>query len=379
MWVFSSQMCRDIFVSLRSKPLYSHFTTELSHAPEPTGSPRGRARHLHLSLTSECAIQLNKLLCPLRFLAAYGLFRRGARAGAGRGCQSHFNLELLHQFGGLYFLRVLFDLHFLLIHVAHGHIHARFIHGGHLLHLADHLVMGLADTGNVKLFHHVGNLLLPLGAPIIGNRGERFLRLAVFLRHKGLLHGHGLVKRGAGRGELALRARQRAFGGLKLSGIVGGNIVTIRLNGGLHFCRKVGHVILVLCFLTLQQGLVGLDHGNAFIHARHLVIHVADVLLKDDLRIFRRGDEESNERANESGKALPHKSSFCLLLWARLLGRGRCTGRTRGNWVLGDKGRHRVRDFLFFLLLFQPPAEEALFLFGHVIIIALNFRPLLGD
>src|SRR4029077_2888794 len=69
---------------------------------------------------------------------------------------------------------------------------------------------------------------------------------------------------------------------------------------------------------------------------------------------------------------------FLLRLWAWFrCGRSRaCAG---GNWVLGNKGRNRVRNLFLFLLFFQPPAEEALFLLCDLIIVALNFGPLRGD
>src|SRR5215471_1252305 len=53
------------------------------------------------------------------------------------------------------------------------------------------------------------------------------------------------------------------------------------------------------------------------------------------------------------------KAPFPLRLRA-WLGCGRGNYRARGNRVLADKRRHRIRNLFFFLLLFQPPAEEAL-------------------
>src|SRR5258708_30266923 len=75
---------------------------------------------------------------PLWFLAADGFFRGGAagsRSLRGRG-QSHFNLELLDQFAGLNFLRVVFDLPLLLVNLASGHVHAGLVDGGYLFHRA---------------------------------------------------------------------------------------------------------------------------------------------------------------------------------------------------------------------------------------------------
>src|SRR5689334_1592876 len=69
---------------------------------------------------------------------------------------------------------------------------------------------------------------------------------------------------------------------------------------------------------------------------------------------------------------------FVLRLWA-LLGRCGGTARASGDRVFRHKRRNRVRDLFLFLLLLEPPAEEALFLFGDLVIVALDFFPLLRD
>src|SRR6266853_6259429 len=62
----------------------------------------------------------------------------------------------------------------------------------------------------------------------------------------------------------------------------------------------------------------------------------------------------------------PFPTLLRLRSWFRC-GRSRaCAG---GNWVLRHKGRNRVRNLFFFLLFFQAPAEEALFLLCDFIIV----------
>src|SRR5712671_3759662 len=91
-----------------------------------------------------------ELLSPLWFLAADRFLRARASSGGGRCSQPHFDLELLDQLSGLDVLGFFLDLHFLLVNVAHGHIHPCFIHGSHFFHFTDHLIMRLADAGHVK-------------------------------------------------------------------------------------------------------------------------------------------------------------------------------------------------------------------------------------
>src|SRR5258707_3531828 len=57
----------------------------------------------------------------------------------------------------------------------------------------------------------------------------------------------------------------------------------------------------------------------------------------------------------------------------------RCTVATGGDRIFGNKRRNCVGDLLFFLLLFQPPAEKAFFLAGDFLVLGLNLGPLLGD
>src|SRR5258708_5567981 len=61
------------------------------------------------------------------------------------------------------------------------------------------------------------------------------------------------------------------------------------------------------------------------------------------------------------------------------LRRRRCTVATGGDRIFGNKRRNCVGDLLFFLLLFQPPAEKAFFLAGDFLVVGLHLVPLLGD
>src|SRR5947209_9938778 len=235
--------------------------------------------NLAYSLTQFCSILL-------RFFAADGFVRHRRSAGNLRCSQTHFDLELLDQLAGLHLFRFLFDLDLLLVHVAHGHIHASFIDSGDLVDLAHHLVMGFADARHFKLLHHVCNFLLPLRTAIIGNRAERFLGLAVFLAHESLLHRQGFFESSAGGGQLSLGASQSALCLLQLRGKTARNIVAVGLDGGFNLGRQFASVIFIFSFFALQQRDVSFDHGNALIHARHLVVHVTNVLLQDHLGIF---------------------------------------------------------------------------------------------
>src|SRR6476646_6492309 len=118
-------------------------------------------------LTAIYAVLL-ELRRTLSFFTADRFFHRGARRRGGD--QSHFRLELLHQFRGAQFLRFFFHLHFLLVHVAHRHFHARFVDRRFLFDAAHHFVVRLADAGDLELLHGVRHLLLPLGAAIIADR-----------------------------------------------------------------------------------------------------------------------------------------------------------------------------------------------------------------
>ena len=98
-----------------------------------------------------------------------------------------------------------------------------------------------------------------------------------------------------GGGQLALVAGQRALDLFELHGEAAGDVVAAGLDGGLHLGGEVGGFTLVAGLLLLQEGGVGLDHGDALVHTRHLVVHVADVLLENDLRIFTHGDKEAHK------------------------------------------------------------------------------------
>ncbi len=64
-------------------------------------------------------------------------------------------------------------LNLLLVHVAQGHLHAGLVDRRHLFDLADHLVVRLADAGDLELFHGVGHLLLPLRAAVVADGVHR--------------------------------------------------------------------------------------------------------------------------------------------------------------------------------------------------------------
>src|ERR1700691_1274370 len=151
------------------------------------------------------------LRSPLWILRGDSFFRTPGRRCLWR-CQAHLDLELLYQFVGLEFFGLVVDLDFLLIDIAHRHIHARFVDGSRLFYLAHHLIVRLADPGNLELLHRIGDLLLPLGAAVVGDSAQRLVRLPVLFAHKGLLHGHGLVEGGASGSELALISGESALG-----------------------------------------------------------------------------------------------------------------------------------------------------------------------
>ena len=100
--------------------------------------------------------------------------------------------------------------------------------------------------------------------------------------------------------KLALMSGQRAPHLFQLRGEAAGEVVAVGLNRGFHLGSQVGDVVLVLRLFLFQQRHVGLDHGDALVHPRNLVVHVADVLLQNQLRIFRHGYEESEERAKHA-------------------------------------------------------------------------------
>src|SRR5437870_4044752 len=250
-------------------------------------------------------------ICPpdsfsrlLSLSASDGFLRR--RLSGFRRDQSHLRLELLDQFAGADLLRFLFDLELLLVYIAQRHIQARFVDRSHLLHLAHHVVVRLADAAYFELFHRVGHLFLPLGAPVVANGAHGFLGLAVFFAQERLLHVERLFESRARGAQLTLRSRQSAAHLFQLYGVAAGDIVASGLDGRFDFGSQVGHIALVLGLFAFQQRLVRLDHGDALVHARHLVIHVANVLLEDQLRILGHGNEKSDERADGAAQPVPH-------------------------------------------------------------------------
>ena len=80
--------------------------------------------------------------------------------------------------------------------------------------------------------------------------------------------------------------------------MVSGDVVAPGLYGRFDLRGQVGHIVLVLGLFFFKQRLIRLDHGDALVHARHLVIHVANVLLQDQLGILGYGNEKSDERAD---------------------------------------------------------------------------------
>ena len=288
-----------------------------------------------------------------------GFFRASRSRRLGRG-QTHLNLELLYQFARLKFFSIVVNLDLLLVDVAHGHIHASLVDGSRFLSLANHFVVRLANARDFELLHRICNLFLPLGAAVIGDCAQRLLRLSVLFTHEGLLHCHRFIEGGASGRELALISSQGAFGLLQLGGIGGGNVVAIGLNCGFHSGRQTAHRFLIFGLLFFQQRDVGLNHGDTLIHPRHLVVHVADILLENQLRVFRRRDEETNDRPPR--QPLPHR----LLLFrnAALSSMGGAASRiciARRNRIFGYKIADRLGDLLFFLLFLQPPTGKAFF------------------
>ena len=72
-------------------------------------------------------------------------------------------------------------------------------------------------------------------------------------------------------------------------------IVATGLDRGLDPRSQLGGVVLVLRFFFLEQRDIGLDHGDTVVHARYLVVHVANVLLENQLRILCDGDEKTDK------------------------------------------------------------------------------------
>ena len=70
-----------------------------------------------------------------------------------------------------------------------------------------------------------------------------------------------------------------------------GQIVAPGLNRGLDLGCEIAQIAFVLRFFLLEQRHISFDHGDAFIHPRNLVVHVANILLKDDFGILGEGNE----------------------------------------------------------------------------------------
>ena len=167
--------------------------------------------------------------------------------------------------------------------------------------------------------------------------------------------------------ELALVAGQRAAHLLQLHGEAAGEVVAAALNRGFHLGRQVVDLVLVAGLFLFQQSHVRLDHGDALVHARHLVVHVADVLLQNQFRILAHGDKEPDERTDHAGQTSPHKklpplSRGYFSGWSHrrcVASRGR---RSRGaagrDGIVGHEIRYGVRDLLFLFLLLQAPGDR---------------------
>src|SRR5437867_2080460 len=96
-------------------------------------------------------------------------------------------------------------------------------------------------------------------------------------------------------------SRRNAFFTLSAFSKAAREVVAPSLNRRPDLGRQIGDLRLILGLFLLEQGLVRLHHGDALVHPRNLIVHVADVLLQDQLRIFSYRDEESDERADSSG------------------------------------------------------------------------------
>src|SRR5215470_2059718 len=340
---------------------------------------RDRMRSLNADTQLASSAHATKLTASLlRLFAPDGFFSSGACCRWSG--QTHFDLKLLYQFIGLHLLGFFLDLDLLLVHVAQGHIHAGLIDGCFFFDLAHHLVVGLADASDLKLLHSVRYLSLPLGTAMIGNGVERFLRFAVLLTHEGLLHCHSFIEGSARGNQLPLSAGQRAFYLFQLRSKAASDIVAVGLNGCFHLGGEVADIVLVFGLFTLQQGDVGLDHGDTLIHARHLVIHVTNVLLQNEFRVLSHRNEKADERTYHPLEASPHKSSFCLRSFSRFRRSIRCADGAAGcNRILADEIADGISNLFLFLLLFQPPAEEFFFCLGHIVIVLLHFGALFSD
>src|SRR5207237_7922448 len=165
-------------MKMRTHPPLSIFTA-MVFPPSPAYLPPGlpirasvmisQVRFIRQAQSEGPQNRSTPLRSALRLFRGDGFFCRRGRCGCLRRRESHLNLELIHQFARLQLLRLVLDLDLLLIYVAHGHIHPGFVDRSYLFDLAHHLVVRLADTGNLELLHRIRHLLLPLGAAVVGD------------------------------------------------------------------------------------------------------------------------------------------------------------------------------------------------------------------
>src|SRR5438128_492718 len=245
-------------------------------------------------------LRLHALAAAQRLLP----FRRGRRR-----LHPHLLLELLEQLVGADLLRLLLDLDPLRVDVRHRHFHARFVYGGALLDLLQHLVVRGVDACDLEALHRVRHLALPLGPAGVAERLHGVLRLAVLLAHEGLLHLHRLFECLARAHQLLLIAVERGLHRLELGRVGGGDVVAVGLDGGFHLGGQLDDVVPVLLVFLLEQRDVRLHHGDRLVHLRDLIVQVADVLFEDQLGIFGGGDHPAEHRAKRALHALPHSEA----------------------------------------------------------------------
>ena len=108
---------------------------------------------------------------------------------------SHFQLELLHEFGCSDFLSILFDHHGLCIDRVQSHFHSSFIFRSLLIDLGDHFVMSLINACDLETFQGISNFGLPF-RPFVGSQSIfRLGDFSLLLSHEGLFHLNSLVIR----------------------------------------------------------------------------------------------------------------------------------------------------------------------------------------
>jgi len=220
---------------------------------------------------------------------------------------AHLQLELVDEFGGAQPLGVLFDLHLLGADRVEGQLHARFALGRFLVQTLEHFVVRLVEPADLELLHRVGHLALPLGA-FVGAQGVfGFLNLVFLLAHEALFDAQGLFVSSARVFELALEAFQVFLFLLQAHGLLLGKVVAVGVDGGLDLGGERLDGLLRAARLFFEHQDVGLDRGDVFVHLRHLVVELADVLLQDQARVFHRGDGAAEDRAHGALEAFPER------------------------------------------------------------------------